>query len=402
MFKDISIHPLCEERLKRGKQCALSNQKWFKELENASAKFHITRLEALETNLKANFEILAAQKDGLVSEAVKGAYKTGYYKSCFEVQRGFNVGFDIGQIDEDKLEKLIRKPWAADGYNFSERIWRDKNKLLNLAHQEITKSAMLGSSPNKAIKAIAQAMGTSEFNARRLVMTESSYFHALGEKKMYSEFGYEKYEVIASHSAVRKTCELCAEMDGKIFLTRDFEPGLNANPFHPNCHCTTVPYFDDFNEGEERFARDEDGKGYYVPSDMKYSEWKERFVDGGEKGTPISDFPFKSENNLEIKQAEVKSSFIPAETIQEAEEYAGRYIETRFGDKTFKGIADFKGVSLEHANDINRALSDVFDKYDIPKISGIKAIDPNSAKGRRYLPVRTRLWHTHLWNMVFI
>lgn len=121
-----------------------------------------------------------------MSEAVKGAYKTGYYKSCFEIQRGFNVGFDIGQIDEDKLEKLIRKPWAADGYNFSERIWRDKNKLLNLAHQEITKSAMLGSSPDKAIKAIAQAMGTSEFNARRLVMTESSYFHALGEKKMYS------------------------------------------------------------------------------------------------------------------------------------------------------------------------------------------------------------------------
>lgn len=61
-------------------------------------------------------------------------------------------------------------------------------------------------------------------------------------------------------------------MDGKIFLTRDFEPGLNANPFHPNCHCTTVPYFDDFNEGEERFARGKDGKGYYVPSDIRYSE----------------------------------------------------------------------------------------------------------------------------------
>lgn len=73
------------------------------------------------------------------------------------------MGFDIGQIDEDKLEKLIRKPWAADGYNFSERIWRDKNKLLNLTHQEITKSAMLGCSPDRAIKAIAQAMGTPVF-----------------------------------------------------------------------------------------------------------------------------------------------------------------------------------------------------------------------------------------------
>ena len=91
-----------------------------------------------------------------------------------------------------------------------------------------------------------------------------------------------------------------------------------------------------------------------------------------------------AEMNRPTIQHEIKQSrFIPAQTIQEAEEFAGRYIETRLGDKTFKGMADFKGVSLEHANDINRALSDVFDKYDIPKISGMKAIDPNSAKGKK-------------------
>ena len=103
---------------------------------------------------------------------------------------------------------------------------------------------------------------------------------------------------------------------------------------------------------------------------------------------PDSDKERRSAITAEMKrptvQPEIKqSSFIPAKTIQEAEEFAGRYVETRLGDKTFKGMADFKGVSLEHANDINRALSDVFDKYDIPKISGIKAIDPNSAKGKK-------------------
>ena len=77
------------------------------------------------------------------------------------------------------------------------------------------------------------------------------------------------------------------------------------------------------------------------------------------------------------------SSFTPAKTVQEAQEYAGKFIEQRLGDKTFKGAADFKGVSVENANDINRALSDVFEQYDIPKISGIKAIDPTSAKGKK-------------------
>ena len=77
------------------------------------------------------------------------------------------------------------------------------------------------------------------------------------------------------------------------------------------------------------------------------------------------------------------SSFVPAKTVQEAQEYASKFIEQRLGDKTFKGAADFKGISVEHANDINRALTDVFEQYDFPKISGIKSIDPNSAKGKK-------------------
>lgn len=77
------------------------------------------------------------------------------------------------------------------------------------------------------------------------------------------------------------------------------------------------------------------------------------------------------------------SSFTPAKTVQEAQEYAGKFIEQRLGDKTFKGAADFKGISVEHANDINRALTDVFEQYNFPKISGIKSIDPASAKGKK-------------------
>ena len=77
------------------------------------------------------------------------------------------------------------------------------------------------------------------------------------------------------------------------------------------------------------------------------------------------------------------SSFTPAKTVQEAQEYAGKFIEQRLGDKTFKGAADFKGISVEHTNDINRALTDVFEQYDFPKISGIKSIAPNSAKGKK-------------------
>ena len=38
-------------------------------------------------------------------------------------------------------------------------------------------------------------------------------------------------------------------------------------------------YFDDdFGLEGKRAAKDKDGKPYYVPADMSYKEWKEKFV----------------------------------------------------------------------------------------------------------------------------
>lgn len=49
-------------------------------------------------------------------------------------------------------------------------------------------------------------------------------------------------------------------------------------PFHPNCRCTTIPYFDDkIINGEKRVTRDKDGKTVYI-DDMSYKDWKEKFV----------------------------------------------------------------------------------------------------------------------------
>ena len=58
-------------------------------------------------------------------------FKDNYYHTIFEVQKGFNVGFNVGEIDERRIKNIIYKPWTNDGENFSERIWKNKNKLMN-------------------------------------------------------------------------------------------------------------------------------------------------------------------------------------------------------------------------------------------------------------------------------
>lgn len=264
-----------EEYIEYGKKNAI-NQQWMKQLENASSRVHISRLESLQLQLQQHVEKLyGGQIDGF-ERLMKETYQTQYYHTAFEVQKAFEIGFTLQALDETKLTKVINKPWTADGRTFSQKIWRDRNLLLNTLHTELIQSMARGEAPDRMISSIARKMNTSRSNAARLVMTESAFFSAVAQKDVFGELDVERYEIIATLDS--KTSDICQSMDGKVFKMTDFEPGVTANPFHPRCRTTTAPYFADEFNISERAARDADGKVYYVPSDMKYHEWKERFI----------------------------------------------------------------------------------------------------------------------------
>lgn len=267
--------------IKYGKENAI-NQQWMKELENASAKFHISRLEALKLQTQQSLEVMFGNQLDSIDAAMKRIYLDGYYHTAYELQRGFRVGWDIAGLDQRKIEKVISKPWAADGKNFSERIWGNKQKLISEIHNELTQDIILGRDPQKAIDAIAKKMNTSKVNAGRLIMTEEAYFSSAAQKECFNDLGVEEYEIVATLDS--HTSEICQNMDGKVFPMKDYEPGVTAPPFHVWCRSCTVPHFgENFGQIGERAARGEDGKTYYVPADMTYPEWKKTFIGNGDK-----------------------------------------------------------------------------------------------------------------------
>ena len=267
--------------IKYGKENAVSGQ-WVKQLENASAKFHISKYEALKIQTQQSFESLFAKQKGITSDTMVEVYKSGYYHTAFEIQKGVGVGWDISGIDQNQVEKVLAKPWAVDGKNFSERIWSNKEKLISEVHNELTRNIITGADPQKAIDSIAKKMNTSKYNAGRLVMTEEAYFSSAAQKDCFDDLGVEEYEVVATLDS--HTSDICRSMDGKHFPMSEYKAGVTAPPFHVFCRSTTCPWFDeDFGEVGERAARGEDGKTYYVPADMTYGEWKKTFVEGGDK-----------------------------------------------------------------------------------------------------------------------
>lgn len=259
------------------------NGTWVKQLENASARYHISRLEALKLQTQQSIEAMFGNQLDSIDSTMRNIYTSGYYHTAFEIQKGVGVGWDFATLDDKTISKVINKPWAVDGKNFSERIWGNRQKLVNELNTELTRNIMLGQDPQKAIDAISRKMNSSKKNAGKLVMTEEAFFSSAAQKDCFAELDVEQFEIVATLDAL--TSEICQEMDGKHFPMSQWEVGVTAPPFHPWCRSTTVPYFDDeFDSVGERAARDADGKTYYIPADMTYKQWQKSFVDGDKTG----------------------------------------------------------------------------------------------------------------------
>lgn len=270
-----------KEYIKYGKENAI-NGAWMQELENASSKFHISRLEALQIQTQNSLETMFAQQLGTMKKALSDVYTSGYYHTAYAVQQGFGLGWDIAGLDQVQIEKVLSKPWAVDGYNFSTRIWNSKTKLIGEVHNELSKNLLTGADPQKAIDSLAKKMGTSKSNAGRLVMTEQAYFSSAAQKDCFNDLDVEEYEIVATLDS--HTSDICRSLDGKVFKMSDYKPGVTAPPFHVYCRSTTAPHFKDNFDAGERAARGADGKTYYVPDDVTYSEWRKAFVDGDKSG----------------------------------------------------------------------------------------------------------------------
>ena len=269
-----------EEYIEYGRKNAIDSA-WMKELENASARAHISRLEAVKVDIQQSVEKLYGNQLDAIDAGVRKIYTDGYYRTAFEIQKGFGVGFEMAAIGEGALSKVINKPWAPDGMNFSDRIWRNKKKLLNELHGSLTRNILTGAAPDTAIRELAERMHVSRTAAGRLIMTESAFFQSAAQRDCFNDLNVERYEIVATLDS--RTSDICQGMDKKVFDMKDFQPGVTAPPFHVYCRSTTAPHFDDWEEFGiqlSRAARDEDGKTYSVPGDMTYPEWQKSFVDG--------------------------------------------------------------------------------------------------------------------------
>lgn len=124
---------------------------------------------------------------------------------------------------------------------FSERVWASQSVLKSNLERLLTIGIIQGRNPNVLMTEVVKAMKVSEYEARRLLVTEMCRLQTEVQKESYERNGYEQYIII---TCGEDACEECQKMDGRVFFVKDMAPGDNAPPFHPSCRCSTAEYAD--------------------------------------------------------------------------------------------------------------------------------------------------------------
>lgn len=249
-------------------------------LTNMSIKARITRYQALEKQIDAILQRLyALEYEYKGKELLKEIYTDAYYRTWFNIDQYHGFHQEFAQINPRTIDELIRYPF--NGANFSSRIWKQKDHMLQVLTEDITTMLVQGKNPQTLAKDFAKRFNTKEYEAYRLLHTESSFIIEQGTLAAYKEDGVEKYQILATLDM--KTSDICRSEDGKIYDVDKAVVGVNYPPYHPFCRTTTIPYYEDDDKKEDtRVAKDpKTGKSYEVPADMNYKQWYDLYITNG-------------------------------------------------------------------------------------------------------------------------
>ncbi|MCO4095717.1 minor capsid protein [Macrococcoides canis] len=161
---------------------------------------------------------------------------------------------------------------------WSERLWDNMDDVRKVVDASVKDTILRGRHPQESVKRLRELTGRSEYEARRLLISEVSRVQTEAKRLSYEEMDILEYKYLAIID--NRTTQTCKSLHGKTFKVSDMKVGVNAPPMHQFCRSTTVPTkrkeemdWEDEEDGDlfiddEQIEREADAENDAVLSDI--------------------------------------------------------------------------------------------------------------------------------------
>ena len=228
-----------QDRAKRYSEQNNFSPKANKEMRRLNVTMRTSRLELLQARINLDTVMLAREEEQLTAKYITEEVIKEHIR-----QAGI-LGMTVPS--RPQLEALAKAVLLSDvsGATFSDRIWANQNELRNNINQTIERALIRGEHPRNAAASIKRLVrddyGKAKHAADRILVTETSRGQIIAQRESYKEAGIAQYIYLAEPSA----CDVCSELDDKVFKVKDMVIGVNAPFMHPWCKCSTSAYYDE-------------------------------------------------------------------------------------------------------------------------------------------------------------
>ena len=186
-----------------------------------------------QAQLRQELEKLGNKSIVALSKSFETNFFEIYYSFSLEGKQAFNT------IDKAAANQMINQVWVADGLTYSQRVWKNTDRLLDTLNEQLIACVVSGKKTSELKKALQERFNVSYNRANTLVRTEIVHIQTEAARQRYEDYGIQYVEVLVDED--EHTCEKCKALIGKRFPVSAMSP----LPVHPNERCCLIPVIDD-------------------------------------------------------------------------------------------------------------------------------------------------------------
>lgn len=186
----------------------------------------------LQGELRQELIKLGDKQTALYNQKFMDLYENVYNSMAIKDDNHFNM------FNRQTAEQMINEIWVSDGKSWSQRIWKNTEKLQQALNDELINCVLTGADDKYLRQMLMSEFKVSYGRADSLIRTEMAHIQTKAAQKRYEDLGIQEVEIWADEDERR--CEVC----GKLHKTRYPVGAVMPIPSHTNCRCCIIPVID--------------------------------------------------------------------------------------------------------------------------------------------------------------